>query len=100
MCGWSNNQWVGYAFANTGLPETPFEEQGEDEPKRDLFAAERDDDYIKDADAPTWDARRYWLQVVAIRCELVLREWTFLVHTIEERIKHWVRVLTCTLKLN
>lgn len=89
VCGWSDTQWTGYAFANTGLPLTSFVSQVEDEPTHDLFAADRDDDYIKDADDTTWDARKYWLQVVGIRCELILKEWTYLVRTVEEAITKW-----------
>jgi len=91
VCGWSDTQWTGYAFANTGLPEEPFVEQDEEDPKQDLFAADRDDDYVQDADAPNWDARKYWLQIVAIRCELIRKEWTFLVRTIEEKVHKSVR---------
>ncbi|KAH4479194.1 hypothetical protein HBH89_252450 [Parastagonospora nodorum] len=47
----------------------------------DCFAADRDDDHIKDADMPTWDARRYWLQIVAVRCQLILKEWVYLLTT-------------------
>jgi hypothetical protein len=91
ICGWSNTQWTGYAFANTGLENKPFQEQEEDEPIPDLFAADRDDDFVKDANMPTWDARVYWLQIVATRCQLVLKEWRYLVYTIEEGIETWVR---------
>lgn len=93
LCGWSDTQWTGYAFANTGLPEEPFVEQDEGEPKQDLFAADRDNDYVQDADAPNWDARKYWLQIVAIRCELIRKEWTFLVRTIEGKVHKLVRLI-------
>jgi hypothetical protein len=86
ICGWSNTQWTGYAFTKTGLQDEAAQEYDEGEPNPDLFAADRDDDYVKDADYPTWDARTYWLQIVAIRCQLILKEWTYLVHTIEERV--------------
>ena len=82
LCGLSNTQWIGYAFANTGLDAQPALDYDEDEPKMDCFAADRDDDHIKDADMPTWDARRYWLQIVAVRCQLILKEWVYLVRTI------------------
>lgn len=90
--GESNTQWTGYAFVRTGLvsnprPQTQDAEDTCDEPRPDFFAADRDVDYVKDADVPTWDARTYWLQVVAIRCRLILKEWLYMVHTIEERIE-------------
>jgi hypothetical protein len=86
VCGWSDTQWTGYAFSRTGLEDEEAQEYDEDEPKPDLFAADRDDDYIKDSEFPTWDARTYWLEIVGIRCQLILKEWLYLVHTVEERI--------------
>ncbi|KAH7401888.1 hypothetical protein DE146DRAFT_444682 [Phaeosphaeria sp. MPI-PUGE-AT-0046c] len=59
----------------------------EDELRLDFFAADRDADYVKDANKPIWDARTYWLQIVAIRCQLILKEWLYMVHTIEERME-------------
>lgn len=100
VCGWSSNQWTGYAIANTGLPEEEFEAQEEYGPKRDPFVADRSDDYVKDADAPEWDARRYWLQTVAIRCELILKEWIFLVRSVEEGIERWVSALSRLLRFS
>lgn len=90
--GESNTQWTGYAFARTGLCsdsllQTHHTDDSEDEPKADFFAADRDVDYVRDADSPTWDARTYWLQIVAIRCQLILKEWLYMVHTIEERVE-------------
>lgn len=93
LCGWSNTQWTGYAFANTGLDAQPALGHDEDEPNMDYFAADRDDDHIKDADMPTWDARRYWLQIVAVRCQLILKEWLYLVRTIQERTQQWVTLI-------
>ncbi|KAH4071235.1 hypothetical protein HBI23_101520 [Parastagonospora nodorum] len=78
LCGWGNTRWTGYAFANTGLDAQPALDHDEDEPNMDYFAADRDDDHVKDADTPIWDAREYWLQIVAIRCRLILKEWVYL----------------------
>jgi hypothetical protein len=95
VSGPSNTQWTGYAFSSTGLgrdqDEGEYEGDNEDECKSDFFAADRDDDYIIDADIPEWDARKYWLRTVAIRCDLVLKEWLYLVYTIEERLQALVR---------
>jgi hypothetical protein len=86
VCGWSDTQWTGYAFSKTGLEDEEAQEYDEHEPKPDLFAADRDDDYVKDSEIPTWDARTYWLQIVGIRCQLILKEWMYLLHTVEERV--------------
>lgn len=98
VCGWSNNQWTGFAFVNTGLPELDDEPTEEDEPRHDLFAADREDDFFKDADMPTWDARKYWLEIVAVRCELILKEWLYLVRSVEEGIESSVRPSKCLSK--
>jgi hypothetical protein len=86
VCGWSDTQWTGYAFSKTGLEDEEAQEYDEDEPKPDLFAADRDDDYIIDSERPAWDARKYWLKIVGIRCQLILNDWIYLVHTVEERV--------------
>jgi hypothetical protein len=91
ICGWTNSQWTGYAFANTGLDAEPFEEPDEDEPKHDFFAADNMLDYFKDADTSTGDARKYWLQIIGIRCQVVLKEWQYLVTIVEEKIESRVR---------
>jgi hypothetical protein len=96
LCGWGNTRWTGYAFANTGLDAQPALDHDEDEPNMDYFAADRDDDYIKDADRPIWDAREYWLQIVAIRCQLILKEWVYLVRTIQECTQQWVILVSYT----
>jgi hypothetical protein len=93
ICGWTNTNWTGYAFVNTGLKEEPYQEFAEDEQKHDLFAADKEEDFASDADLPIWDARRYWLRIVSIRCQLVVREWNYLVNTVEEGVKSRVRVI-------
>lgn len=90
VCGWSNDKWTGYALANTGLDDGPPSDNDEDDPRPDWFAADRVDDYLKDSDLPTWDARNYWLQIVAVRCQLILKEWVHLVRTIGERVQMMV----------
>jgi hypothetical protein len=93
VSGPSNTEWTGYAFSNTGFEQSPDDSDDEgDDCRLDFFATDTDaDDCFIDADIPYWDARSYWLQTVAIRCELVLREWLYLVHTIEERLQALVR---------
>lgn len=97
VCGWGNTEWTGYAFANTG---TEAEEEEVDESdvgsgiQQDFLAAENGYDYVIDANSPERDARRYWLRVLAIRCELVWKEWQYLVRTIEGAIGAWVSLIS------
>lgn len=98
VCGWSNTHWTGYAFANTGSRKNLYEESDEEEDddedcredtvfKQDLFAAEDGFDFAMHVQTKKWDARRYWLRIVAIRCRSILQEWQFLVHSLEEGIE-------------
>ena len=101
VCGWSNTEWTGYAFANTGTKAEEEEEvdeddpegEAEDRPQQDFLAAEDGCDYVVDANNPEWDARHYWLRVFAIRCELVWKEWQYLVRTVEDAIEAWVSLI-------
>ena len=97
VCGWSNTQWTGYAFANTRVEaeeeeeeDTDSEEETEDMPQQDFLAAEDGLDYMLDANNPEWDARKYWLRVLSARCQLVWKEWQYLVRTVEDAIEAWV----------
>ncbi|KAG9196556.1 hypothetical protein G6011_01677 [Alternaria panax] len=73
VCGWSNTGWTGYAFANTGT-KTEEEEVDDDDLdsriQQDFLAAENGCDNVVDANSSEYDARKYWLRVLAIRCEL------------------------------
>jgi len=95
VCGWSNTQWTGYAFANTRVEaeeeeDNDSEEETEDIPQQDFLAAEDGLDYVLDANNPEWDARKYWLRVLSVRCQLVWKEWQYLVRTVEDAISAWV----------
>ena len=92
ICGWSDTQWTGYTFSNTGLGDMPYDEEDvdEDSPRQDYFASENGYDTFMNADKPEWDARKYWLRLVSARCKSVLQEWTYLVRTIEDGVETWV----------
>jgi hypothetical protein len=89
ICGWSNTQWTGYVFTN-GDDEDAEEEA--DELRGFFLTTEYGFDFSTSQDhAQTWDARRYWLRLVAHRCQQVLSEWRYLVLTVEEGVESWVR---------
>ena len=87
FCGWSNAQWTGYVFTNTGHNALPYADEEDEE-----IPGALDIDYGFDFDLgrKIWDAREYWLRIVAFRCQLVWREWFYLVRTVEEAIETWV----------
>lgn len=97
VCGWSNTRWTGYAFANTDTEAEEEEEYDEDDldflPQQDFFAAENGFDKVVDANSSQCDAREYWLKILAIRCELVWKEWQNLVCTVEDAIEAWVSIV-------
>jgi hypothetical protein len=43
-----------------------------------------------EADIPLWDPRIYYLRIVQIRLDRVLREWFWLVKTVNNAVKQWV----------
>jgi hypothetical protein len=92
VCGWSNTQWTGYAFAKTGLACQPYDEaaDGEDDDpdglEHDYFAADRETDYRRAIPACS-DAREYWLRVVEARCQLVSQEWLYMVNILERGVE-------------
>ncbi|KAI5377944.1 hypothetical protein J4E82_003324 [Alternaria postmessia] len=104
VCGWSDTQWTGCAFVNTGIEVEEEEEEKEEEEyaddseteeetenqfQQDFLAAENSFHYAVDANTPEWDARKYWLKVLSIRCQLVWKEWQYLVRTVEDAIETW-----------
>ena len=67
-------------------------EQDEDDSTQDLFASDNELDFYISAEHMTSDARRYWIQVVTIRCQRILKEWMYLVRSVEEAIESWVSI--------
>jgi hypothetical protein len=92
ICGWSDLQWTGYAF--TKADNDDLEEEDEDELKGQFLTCLYGFDFgLSPETASCWEARRYWLRLIAHRCQHVLREWLYLVHTIEEGVESWVCVV-------
>jgi len=96
VCGWDNVHWTAWAFADTrcGSEEDEGDEDEDDEliVKEDYLATDGLDGPTLDADRPIWDPRAYWLRIVAIRMDTVLKEWLYIVHTIEASLSHSVRI--------
>ena len=107
ICGWNHTNWTGWAFAKTDFAveereeeeddETWFnfeeceEKEDEDTMAEDYFASDGVGETL-DANVPIWDPRYYFLRILAIRLDIVLREWRYLVQTIEYSIEHPVSV--------
>jgi hypothetical protein len=103
ICGSDNVQWVGYAFTNSAdnkdddesdgseTDGTEDEDEDEDEVKfqRDLFASV-DSDSVIDANMPTYDAREYWLCVIHLRLDFIVKKWAHTVLKIEQRVRDHV----------
>ncbi|KAL1793160.1 hypothetical protein ACET3X_008142 [Alternaria dauci] len=88
ICGWSNFQWTGYAF--TKADNDDLDDEDEDEFRGHFLTSLYGFDFATpQGSANCWDARRYWLRLVAHRCQYVLREWLYLVRTIQEGVDSW-----------
>jgi hypothetical protein len=92
ICGWDNQNWVGWGLFNTfSDPTDDFAPEDERVMKEDYYAADGEDSPEHfDANDPVWDPRRYWLRIIHIRAQLVLKEWTWLVRNIEAGVIAWV----------
>jgi hypothetical protein len=87
ICGWSNLQWTGYAF--TKADNDDLDEEDQEELRGHFLTSLYGFDFcLPRESANCWDARRYWLRLVAHRCQYVLREWLYLVRTVEEGVEH------------
>ncbi|XP_014561612.1 hypothetical protein COCVIDRAFT_33601 [Bipolaris victoriae FI3] len=88
ICGWSNMQWTGYVFTqadNDGLDNKDI-----DKLKGHFLTSEYGFDFATPPQSvQTWDARRYWLRLVAHRSQYVLQEWLYLIRTVEEGVEAW-----------
>lgn len=97
ICGWSHSKWVCWALSNTHSDPTTRNEDPADEDdffKEDHIATDGNgpaDGRAINTEEPIWCARRYWLQTVDVRMRIVHREWMWLVRSIEEDVKAWVR---------
>ena len=88
ICGWSDLQWTGYAFTQD---ENSNKEVVKSDERRENLVFQHGFDFNTPAKSvKLWDARRYWLRLVAHRSQYILREGLCLVRTIEEGIETWV----------
>lgn len=88
VCGSDNRRWVGYAFVDTDsdgddLADHNFPHEG-------FHADPIASDGKLDANLPIWDPREYFLMIFEIRMAQVLKEWEYLVLTVERSIKRYV----------
>lgn len=84
ICGWSDLQWTGYTFNRNNNVDLNLEEI--DKVRKCLYSEHGFDFATPSQSAQTRDARRYWLRLIAHRSQYVLRQWQYLVQTIEEGI--------------
>jgi hypothetical protein len=93
ICGWDNQNWVGWGLFNTfSDPTDEFDPEDERIVSEDYYATDGEHGPVIDANDPIWDPRRYWLRIVDIRVQLVLKEWSWLVRNIEAGVNAWVSV--------
>jgi len=91
ICGWDNQNWVGWGLFNTSSdPTEEFDPEDQRDLREDYFAADGEGGPVVDADDPTWDPRLYWLRIIDIRLQLVLKEWVWLVRNLEAGVTAWV----------
>lgn len=91
ICGWDNQNWVGWGLFNTSSdPTDEYDPEDQRELREDYYAADGEAGPVTDADDPIWDPRRYWLRIIDIRLQLVLKEWVWLVRNLEAGVAAWV----------
>lgn len=96
VCGWGPSRWVCWAFSNTHDDPTMRDEDGPEEYdilQEDHIATDGNgpaDGKVIDMEKPIWCARTYWLKVVAIRMQVIQKEWTWLVRSTDADVNTWV----------
>jgi hypothetical protein len=91
ICGWDNHNWVGWGLFNTlSDPTDDYDPEDERILNEDYFATDGEDGPVVDANDVIFDPRHYWLRIINIRVQLVLREWIWLVRNIEAGVIAWV----------
>jgi len=101
VAGSDHYKWTGYAFANTGIGDLVFDddeeydltEEGEEPPDLDYFPSDGQGDVLM-SEYIIQDPRRYWLRVVELRLIIILKEWDYLVHKIEDSVHDWVSTVS------
>jgi hypothetical protein len=97
VTGSDHYRWTGYAFAKTGVKDLIFDDDAdyglddehEEDPELDYFASDGQGEVLQ-AEKTIHDPRRYWLRVVGLRLIIILREWEYLVHKVEDCVCTWV----------
>jgi hypothetical protein len=106
ICIWDYTIWTGYKLSkpcpfdaedltadlDTGevekdegdQEEEEDDEEEEDLPREDIFAPDSGDHDMNDD--PIWDPRMYFLHIMAIWVSFILKEYTHLIRTLEERV--------------
>ncbi|KAF2630856.1 hypothetical protein BU25DRAFT_408133 [Macroventuria anomochaeta] len=94
ICIWDYKTWTGYKLSKP-CPfdaEDPVEDEDEDDeegeeglPREDIFAPDSGDHNMNDD--PIWDPRIYFLHIMAIWVNFILKEYIHLIRTLEERVK-------------
>lgn len=96
ICGTDEKRWIAYGFADTDFDDdgemADDDEDGEMEDENssydDVFVADQiAENGGVDANHPIWNPREYFLRIVQIRMEQVLKEWTYLVRNIQISFK-------------
>lgn len=97
LAGTDNTRWVAYCFTKNLIDETSDDETSDDEDSDD---GDSDDD-VPDGECEKrefesmtqgiWDPRSYFLKILRLRMNLVLREWTFLIRKVDIDFAEYVR---------
>jgi hypothetical protein len=106
LCAWDHTKWTVYAFSKP-CPERVLPE-GENEDNAASNDGEENDDDDDDvfstedilapdngahnlsADQTIWDPRKYFTRTAATWVALVLREYMYLVQTLDANVRAWV----------
>jgi hypothetical protein len=92
ICGCDNKRWEAYAFVDT-------ENVSDDENLSDkiwnveewaLDPIASDESVEVNANKPIWNPREYFLMILEIKIRQVLKEWQYLVRTVERSVKAYV----------
>ncbi|KAF2825940.1 hypothetical protein CC86DRAFT_467526 [Ophiobolus disseminans] len=82
VSGWDNTRWVAYAFSNAKQELTGDKQDPDERLYEDYLATDGMNGPFIDANSPIWDPRKYWLWIVALRSDIILQEWEYLVQTL------------------
>jgi hypothetical protein len=102
LCIWDHSKWVAYMLSRP-CPGSTSDEQDDDEedtdasededitaPLEDIFAPDNGLHNLSVADHPIWDPRKYYVRITALWVDVLRREYTHLVETLDMSVKAWV----------